>query len=154
MRIEIPLFTIIQSILSCIKEFYDYNIKSFSRVIENQISSVIRQKGESKNGGNKKAKHAKFSEKWTFFVFCFLVTSVLRFTLLPYYRRSQVSFNESFLICCSVFLKPHVECIFSRAENLIVLLISFDISLTDFKEIVWQIIISEIKTFISRASSN
>ena len=61
MRIEIPLFTINQSILSCIKEFYDYNIKSFSRVIENQISSVIRQKGESKNGGNKKAKQVKFS---------------------------------------------------------------------------------------------
>ena len=25
--------------------------------------SVIRQKGESQNGGNKKTKHAKFSEK-------------------------------------------------------------------------------------------
>ena len=33
--------------------------------IEN-ISSVIRQKGESQNGGNKKAKHAKFPEKPTF----------------------------------------------------------------------------------------
>ena len=30
-------------------------------------SSVIRQKWESQNGGNKKAKHAKFSEKRTFF---------------------------------------------------------------------------------------
>ena len=29
-------------------------------------SSVIRQKGESQNGGNKKAKHTKFSEKQTF----------------------------------------------------------------------------------------
>ena len=29
-------------------------------------SSVIRQKGESQNGGNKKSKHAKFSEKRTF----------------------------------------------------------------------------------------
>ena len=28
--------------------------------------SVIRQKGESQNGGNKKTKHAKFSEKRTF----------------------------------------------------------------------------------------
>ena len=27
---------------------------------------VIRQKGKSQNGGNKKAKHAKFSEKQTF----------------------------------------------------------------------------------------
>ena len=30
------------------------------------ISSVIRQKGESKNGGSKKTKYAKFSEKRTF----------------------------------------------------------------------------------------
>ena len=29
-------------------------------------SSVIRQKGKSQNGGNKKTKHAKFSEKRTF----------------------------------------------------------------------------------------
>ena len=29
-------------------------------------SSLIRQKVESQNGGNKKAKHAKFSEKQTF----------------------------------------------------------------------------------------
>ena len=28
-------------------------------------SSVIKQKGESQNGGNKKTKHAKFSEKQT-----------------------------------------------------------------------------------------
>ena len=30
------------------------------------ISLVIRQKGKSQNGGNKKAKHAKFSDKGTF----------------------------------------------------------------------------------------
>ena len=75
-------------------------------------SSVIRRKGESQNGGNKKTKQAKFSEKRTFltppdshtyvrvsvgktcffflFVFgklgllCFLVTFVLRFALLSY----------------------------------------------------------------------
>ena len=29
-------------------------------------SSVIRKKGEFQNGGNKKSKHAKFSEKRTF----------------------------------------------------------------------------------------
>ena len=29
------------------------------------MASVIRQKGESQNGGNKKAKYAKFSEKLT-----------------------------------------------------------------------------------------
>ena len=31
-------------------------------------SPVIRQKGESQNGGNKKTKHAKFSEKRTFLI--------------------------------------------------------------------------------------
>ena len=30
------------------------------------ITSVIRQKDESQNGGNKKTKQAKFSEKMTF----------------------------------------------------------------------------------------
>ena len=74
-------------------------------------SSVIRQKAKSKNGGNKKTKHSKLSEKTNipkplirtrpgayqgvknvyFFgkidVLCFLVTSVLRFVFLPYYRR-------------------------------------------------------------------
>ena len=72
-------------------------------IFENYISSVIRQKGESQNGGNRKAKHAKFAEKWTFLTPLYLrvswgksclffgkfvlVTSVLRFALLPYYRR-------------------------------------------------------------------
>ena len=62
-------------------------------------ASVIKQKGESQNGGNQKAKHAKFSEKRTFFTSCsffgkfgvlwFLVTSVLRFAFWPYYRRTD-----------------------------------------------------------------
>ena len=86
-------------------------------MIKNGNLSVIRQKGESQNGCFKKSKHAKFSEKkkmsytppppsppnthtyvcvsggkkCSFFgkfgVFCFVETSVLRFTLLPYYRR-------------------------------------------------------------------
>ena len=73
-------------------------------------SSVIRKKGESQNGCFKKTKHVKFSGKrtfltpwyahvrvrirgkkcsffWKFDVFCFLETPVLRFALLPYYRR-------------------------------------------------------------------
>ena len=54
-------------------------------------SSVIRQKGESQNGCYKKTKHDKFSEKQTFLtpfgVLWFLLTRVLRFALLPYYRR-------------------------------------------------------------------
>ena len=72
------------------------------------------QKGESQNGSNKNTKHAKFSEKRTFFtpgthtyvcvsggkkrsffgkfgVLCILVTSVLRFVLLPYYRRLLIT---------------------------------------------------------------
>ena len=48
-------------------------------------SPVAWQKGESQNGGNKNTKHAKFSEKRTFFgkfgVLCILVTSILRFAL-------------------------------------------------------------------------
>ena len=69
-------------------------------------SSAIRQIGESQNGCNKKTKHTKFSEKrqylththacvsgvkkcsiFKFGMLCFLVTPVLRFALLPYYRR-------------------------------------------------------------------
>ena len=83
-------------------------------------SLVIRQKGKYQNGGNKKTKHAKFSEKTNvsyplihtrtcayqgvrnvqvfllffffgkFDVLCFLVTSVLRFALLPYYQRIDI----------------------------------------------------------------
>ena len=44
-------------------------------------SSVMRQRGESHNGGNKKMKHDFF------FFLRFLVTSVSRFSLLPYCRR-------------------------------------------------------------------
>ena len=75
-------------------------------------TSVIRQKGESQNWCFKKTKHVKFSEKTNlsnplictrtcayqgvrnvrffekFDVFCFLETPVLRFALLPYYRRT------------------------------------------------------------------
>ena len=73
------------------------------------LLSVIRQKGESQNGCFKKGKHTRISEnkhflppdskkclfpggkKCLFFgnfgVLCFLETPVLRFTLLPYYRR-------------------------------------------------------------------
>ena len=62
------------------------------------ISSVIRQKGKFQNGGNKKTKLAKFSEKTNisggkkcsffgkFGSLYFLVTGNLRFTILPYKR--------------------------------------------------------------------
>ena len=48
-------------------------------------TSVIRQKDESQNGCFKKAKHGNFG------VLCFLETPVLRFALLPYYRRITAS---------------------------------------------------------------
>ena len=57
-------------------------------------SSMIRQKGESQNGDNKKTEQAKFSKKWTFLkpcyahagVLCFLAISVLKFAFLSYHR--------------------------------------------------------------------
>ena len=80
------------------------------------LSLVIRQKGETQNGGNKKTKHVKFSEKRTFltpwdaqvrvrimgwekFVFrkiwhvllsCYLCFKICPFALLPklYYTQS------------------------------------------------------------------
>ena len=62
---------------------------------EDDSLSIIRQKGEYQNGCYKKTKHAKFPyqgvKKCSFFgkfgVLCFLETPVLRFVLLPYYRR-------------------------------------------------------------------
>ena len=79
--------------------------------------SEIRQKGESQNGCFKKAKRAKISEKQTFLTpdthtyvcvsggkkclffgnfgtLCFLETPVLRFALLPYYRRIALPFAD------------------------------------------------------------
>ena len=81
----------------------------------NTSSSVIRQKGESQNGCFKKTKPIKFSEKRTFLapdthtvcvsrgkkcsffgkfdVLYFLETPVLRFALLPYYRRVSIKIS-------------------------------------------------------------
>ena len=79
-------------------------------------SSLIMQKCESQNRCFKKANHAKISEKQTilildthtlvyisggkkclffgnFGVLCFLETPVLRFALLPYYRRTIITFR-------------------------------------------------------------
>ena len=79
------------------------NVRIFQPILtefhvnQRSISSVIRQKGESQNGGYKKTKHVKFSEerKFPFFgkfgVLCFLVTPVLRFAFLPYYQRYLLS---------------------------------------------------------------
>ena len=79
------------------------NVRIFQPILtefhvnQRSISSVIRQKGESQNGGYKKTKHVKFSEKlkFPFFgkfgVLCFLVTPVSRFAFLPYYQRCLLS---------------------------------------------------------------
>ena len=102
----------------------------FNRV---QNPSVIRQNGESLNGCYKRTKHAKFSEKRTFFTLwyaharvhtqgvtnvrfsekfgplCFLVAAVLRFTILPYYRRIRLwrmndwKINDSNCITIPIF---------------------------------------------------
>ena len=83
--------------------------------------SLIRQKGESQNGGNKKTKHTKFSEKkknpehflpldthtYVFVsgskkcsflgklgVLYFPVTFVFKFAFLPYYRRLNVAYIQ------------------------------------------------------------
>ena len=94
-------------------------------------TSVIRQKGESQNGGNKKAKHAKFSDKRTFLtpwyvcvsgdkkcsfcgklgVLCFLVTSILRLALLPYYRRVVSGNDDDVSYVDFVVLNPVVPSI-------------------------------------------
>ena len=83
----------------------------FDGIFCKESLSMTQQKGEFYNGGNKKAKHTKFSKKnpnishplistrmyeyqgvrnvrffGKFSVLCFLVTSVLRCALLPYYR--------------------------------------------------------------------
>ena len=71
------------------------------KILHEQLVSN-KAKGESQNGGNKNTKHAKFSEKYVyvsggkkrpllgkFGTLYILVTSVLRFVLLPYYRRTH-----------------------------------------------------------------
>ena len=60
------------------------NSKKFCNILFN-ISSVIRQKGESRTCAHLEGKKCSFFEK--FGVLCFLVTSVLRFALSRYHRR-------------------------------------------------------------------
>ena len=84
-------------------------------------SSVIRQKGESQNGCYKKTKHAKFSEKQTFLtpwyahvsvlfgVLCFLVTPILKFALLPYYRRNIIWTTEARFFTVSIIKSNKIQ---------------------------------------------
>ena len=65
--------------------------------IFNLITSVIRQKGVSQNGGNKKRKHAKFSPKNEHFLAPDTHTCV-------YQGLRNVRFSEN--LTCFVFLLP------------------------------------------------
>ena len=65
--------------------------------LDNYISSVIRQKGESQNGCFKKTKHAKFSEKQTF------LTPDMHTCTCDYQGVRIVRFSEN--LACIVFLK-------------------------------------------------
>ena len=96
-------------------------------------SWVIRQKSESHNGCFKKTKHAEILEKLTFLnpwyahvcvpirgkkysflgkfgVLCFLETPVLRFSILPYYRRVMYRTPK-------VIRKLSIRVIFDNSRN-------------------------------------
>ena len=59
MKIEIKPKTVLPIAFNGYMEKYIYIL--FSCNLQRDNSSIIRQKGESQNGGNKKAKHAIFS---------------------------------------------------------------------------------------------
>ena len=65
-------------------------------------SSVIRQKGESRNGGNKRAKHAKFSEKRTF-----LTSWYAHLRTCAYHGVRNVRFSEN--LACFAFMLLRFE---------------------------------------------
>ena len=108
-----------------------------------QNSSVIGQKGQSQNGYHKNTKHTKFSKNEHFLLldkhtwvcvsggkkclffgksggFCFLVTPVLRFALLPYCRRSVQKTEWPILIS---LLPEAPEIITMKTKELHVLLV-------------------------------
>ena len=77
-----------------------YIRENFRRVIKwnkKVISSVIWRKGESQSGGNKNTKHAKFSEKRTFFY------PLARTRTCVYQGVKNVHFSGN--LACFVFLK-------------------------------------------------
>ena len=61
------------------------------------FSSVIRQKGESQNGGNKKAKHAKSSKKRTFFTPWYAHVHIIWSDIVYLSRPYHVKFFEGCL---------------------------------------------------------
>ena len=69
----VVIFRVIPQLVFEIDEDSLKNLAGFLNS-EERNSSIIRQKSESQNGGNKKTKRSKFCKKQTFL------------TLLPYYR--------------------------------------------------------------------
>ena len=87
-------FLLLRNVIDLIYEItasFHGNLESINKKVNHHKNSlpVIRQKSDSQNGGNKKAKHAKFSEKRTF---------------LTYQRVTNVRFSEN--LACFAFLLP------------------------------------------------
>ena len=66
-------------------------------------SSVLWQKGESQNGGNKNTKHAKFSEKRTFFY------PLIRTRTCTYQGVKNVRFSENWRALYSCYLRFEIR---------------------------------------------
>ena len=87
-------------------------------------SSIIRQKGESQNGGNKKTKHAKFSAKTN------ISYPLIRTRTSAYQGVRNVCFSEN-LACFVFLLPPFLDSLFClitdkvREMGWIILLISY-----------------------------
>ena len=73
-----------------------FNIKIIPRELQ-KTSSAMRQKGESQNRCYKKIKHGKCLFFRKFGLLCSLVTPVLTFSLLPYYRRNYILLQILFM---------------------------------------------------------
>ena len=78
------------------------------------VSSVIRQKSESQNGGNKKTKHAKFSQKtnisYPLIRICYIRFEIRPFALLPTVFKKTFKLNSAVknqhYDCCLYFQFP------------------------------------------------
>ena len=116
------------------------------------ISSLIKQKGKLQNGCYKKTKHTKFSEKLNFTcmsvsgskkcsffrkfrVLYFLVIPVLRFALLPYYRRYKVALANILLTSNTVTHATYMSLIsfYNSRKHQTLVKVSFSILIFEFK---------------------
>ena len=84
-------------------------------------SSVIWQKGESQNGSNKNTKHAKFSEKRTFFTPWYAHVRIRYFLLIWQKGESQNGGNKNTqeYKACQIFRKINVFYPLIRTKHLI-----------------------------------